>query len=298
MGVLELAVLVIDDSQERAMDLLRSLQPEIQFTASDYTVSLRKAVLSHNEENFNVCFISEKFETADLESFFRDMAQMGKKETCFFVRVYEELAEGFQRPSLSELGFDTVISRKGAYDDKQTIQQELHKRFFEKQVEKRKLGVDEMMQMVLKEIDRTASDKRRGLDRKMVAIAMDGIELDVDYSDEVLAGYFEALEKRTEGAKPRTIDRLDIPDSVLKRALPNLTKDGYKGNSHRVWELLAQKYGVAAAGPSPSAPNDVPRADTKIVEADGSGVEEPTAASAPTEAQDPASPVTESTKEQ
>jgi hypothetical protein len=73
---------------------------------------------------------------------------------------------------------------------------------------------------------------------------MDGIELDVQFSEKVMQSYFESLEKRTGEAQPRTVDRLNVPAEVLKRALPNLTKDGYKGVSHRVWELLAQKYGV------------------------------------------------------
>lgn len=236
------------------MDLLRALQPDVQFAASDFTVSLRKGAISHSEESFEICFISHSFDQSDLQSFFQDMDKIGRKDTCLFVRIDEEVADDFDRSSAASDGFVTVVSRKGSHADKEALTQALQNRFFVKEESKRKIDVDSMMQMLLKEIDRTASDRRRGVDRKLVAIPMDGIELDVQFSEKVMQSYFESLEKRTGEAQPRTVDRLHVPAEVLKRALPNLTKDGYKGASHRVWELLAQKYGVKIGEEPPPEP--------------------------------------------
>ena len=260
MAVQQIAALVIDQSTDSAQELLRALQPEVQFAASDFTESLRKAVLSHTEEEFQICFVSASFGEAETESFFKDMLQLKRTATCLFVQVRDSVPEDLDRESLKKVGFSLIVSRKGAHQDKEALQKLLENRFYLQEVKKRKVSVDDMMAMLLKEIDRAATDHRRGVHRKMAAIPMDGIDLDTKFDPEVLEGYFDALEKRTGEALPRLVERLDIPEEVLQRALPGLTKNGYTGASHRVWELLANKYGVKIGQPpgekTPPAPSE------------------------------------------
>ncbi len=282
MTVTNIAALVVGPSADDAQDFLRALQPDVQFAASDFTATLRKAVLSHTEDNFEICFISDSFPDEDVSSFINDMKQMGKDKTCLFVKLCASLPEEFNRGSLEPQGFGTVITNKGTAADKQALQSALDNRFYVKEVRKRKVNVDEMMESLLKEIDRAAMDHRRGVHRKMIAIPMDGIEIDTQFDMAVLDSYFESLQKKTEGAAPRTIERLEIPDEVLKRALPELTKDGYKGASQRVWELLSAKYGVPIPGAKQA---EAPAQEKK---------EEASSASAEQNAESPEEPTSES----
>jgi len=258
MTVTQIAALVVGPNSDEAQDFLRALQPDVQFAASDFTATLRKAVITHSEDNFEICFVCETFAEEDVTGFFNDMRQMGKDKTCLFVKLCNSLPEEFDRASLAPLGFGTVISAKGTAADKEALQSALQNRFHVKEVRQRKVNVDDMMESLLKEIDRAASDHRRGVHRKMIAIPMDGIEIDTEFDMAVLDSYFESLHKKTEGAAPRTIERLEVPDEVLRRALPGLTKEGYKGASQRVWELLSAKYGVPVSGAKPNKPTPMP----------------------------------------
>lgn len=259
MKIREVSALVVDSNTEGVDEFVRSLGPEVKFASVDVTASLRKAVLSHSEEEFQICFVSDRFPEQDTFSFFKDVRSIQHAAACIFVQVREEIPEDLGADALKAGGFSTAVSRRGTFKDKENLLKALEDCFYAREVKKRKLDVETGMSKLLAEIDRAAIDIRRGVPRKLAAIRMDGIELDVQFDPEVLESYFETLEKQTEAAAPRVIEKLKIPEKVLQRALPGLSAEGYKGASHRVWKMLASRYGVKAGedpGPPASASGD------------------------------------------
>lgn len=244
MKIQDVAALVVDNNADGAKGIVRALEPELKFTFVDFTSSLRKALMSHTEESFQVCFLSEKFTSADTEAFFKDIKSINNAAQCVFVQVREELADDFDAASSTPSGFRTVISRKGTHADKTNLTKVLEDTFYAREVKRRKRDVDLSLTKLLDEIDRAAIDIRRGVPRKLAAIRMEGIELDTAFDPEVLESYFETLSVQTSEAQPRTVEKLQIPEKVLRKALPKLSAEGYTGASQRVWKLLAARYGV------------------------------------------------------
>jgi len=262
----DVAALVIDGTADGAKGLVHALEPELKFTFVDFTSSLRKALMSHSEESFQVCFLSEKFPAADTEAFFKDLKSVKNAAQCVFVQVREEIPEGFDPASINALGFRAVISRRGTHADKVNLTKVLEDSFYTREVKRRKKDVDLGLNKLLREIDRAASDIRRGVPRKLAAIRMEGIEIDTAFDPQVLESYFETLSKQTAESPPRTVEKLCIPETVLRKSLPHLTADGYTGASHRVWKILAARYGVKIGeGHAASTPEG-----TKVSAADAS----------------------------
>ena len=157
---------------------------------------------------------------------------------------------------MTALGFRAVISRKGTHADKANLTKVLEDSFYTREVKRRKKDVDLGLSKLLREIDRAASDSRRGVPRKLAAIRMEGIEIDTAFDPQVLESYFETLTKQTEESPPRTVEKLAIPETILRKSLPHLTADGYTGASHRVWKILAARYGVKVGEEQSSAATD------------------------------------------
>ncbi|NDC37246.1 MAG: hypothetical protein EBZ48_04245 [Proteobacteria bacterium] len=266
MKIQDVAALVIDSSADGAKALVHTLEPELKFSFVDFTSSLRKALMSHTEESFQVCFLSEKFPPADTEAFFKDIKGVKSAAHCVFVQVREDIPAEFDPSPITALGFRAVISRKGTHDDKVRLIKVLEDTFYAREVKRRKLDVDSAMTKLLDEIDRAAIDIRRGVPRKLAAIRMDGIEIDTAFDPEVLESYFETLSQQTAEAEPRTIDKLKIPEKVLRKALPCLTAEGYTGASQRVWKILAARYGVKIGEDSPLRDGDNPAPEQVISE--------------------------------
>lgn len=273
MEALDVKTLIIAHQAQEATALTRSFLPHIDLVSNDFTTSLRKAMLSFAEEDYEVCFIFDKFSDDDLRAFFKDLNEVGKLEKCLVILVRETLPDDFDPAELQKQGFHGVISSRGTHADITTLTSFMKERFLVKEIRRRKFSVKEMVSMLLKDIDRTASDIRRGFSHKLIAIPMDGIEVDVEFNPEILDSYFEQLMVETEGAKPRTIDKLNIPEDVLQRALPGLSKEGYVGASHRVWEFLAERYGIpmseeGTTSTQEDAPTEVAEGQRTIIDPD------------------------------
>jgi len=236
--------LMIGKDPEAAGELLKSLAPEVKFPASEIVPTVLKGVQSMAEDSFSVCFIEDSFSISDLEIFFKDIKGLGKLDTCVFVQVRPTLAPDAHRGSLNHMGFSTIISNKGTDLDREALVKALKTCFHGQEVKTRKIDVRSIMDKLLKKIDEAADDVRRGRPNKSLdIIPAELVELHTEFDPEVLEGYYSALQEATDKSKPIEIESLEVPESVLGKNLPGLSKQTYIGASHRVWDKLARKHG-------------------------------------------------------
>ncbi|RMG40883.1 MAG: hypothetical protein D6719_09765 [Candidatus Dadabacteria bacterium] len=242
----ELITLIVDQQAHLAEELTEALKPEVELDEIDFTTSVHRAIQSHIQVDYNVCFISDKFPMEDLETFFRDFKKLEKKNDppCVFVQVKEKLDEKFDPEPFKKLGFSAFITRKGTHADKEALMEALKDFFHEHEIKTRTFNAARALNIWLSEIDRVARDKRRGKEAKLNTIAAEGISRETQYDEEVLNNYFRELEKKLENATPEESSHINVPDEVLKKDLPHLEKDKYSGASSRVWSKLLQKHGV------------------------------------------------------
>ncbi len=239
-----MTALIVGKDPEAATGLLKALEPEVKFPASEIVPSVLKAVETIADDTFSVCFIEDSFPMGELETFFKDIKGMGKLETCVYVQIRNVLAPDAHRGSLQHMGFSTIVSSKGTEADREALVKALKSCFHDREVKVRKIDVSSIMDKLLKKIDQAADDVRRG--RKVESldiIPAELVELHTEFDPEVLEGYFSSLAEATEKAKPVQIERLEVPDTVLGKNLPGLSKDTYVGASHRVWDKLSTKHG-------------------------------------------------------
>lgn len=239
-----MTALMIGKDAEQAAELLKALAPEVKFPASEIVPTVLKGVQSMSEDTFSVCFIEDSFPIGELEVFFNDVKGLGKLDSCVFVQVRPTVLPDTHRGSLSYLGFSTIISNKGTEDDRQALVKALKSCFHKHEVKIRKVDVSSVMGKLLKKIDEAADDVRRGRPTKNLdIIPAELVELHTEFDPEILESYFSTLQDAADKAKPLEIESLEVPDTVLGKQLPGLSKKTYIGASHRVWDKLARKHG-------------------------------------------------------
>jgi len=244
--VKEIATLIVDASsaEAEAQALRKSLAPEFAFTSVDFTNSILKALQSLCETDYHVCFISEKFPKVELEGFFRDAASLNKRTACVFVQVRESVEGAFDRTSLRQLGFTTVISRAGTRSDKQVLKDALQEFLHAREVEKRVTTIDRSLKLVLEEIDRVSRERKRGQNKIYGGIVAEFIEGQTHFDEQVLQEYYEKLASQADQRPPAEASKINVPEAVLARKLPKLEQGKYTGVSHRVWNKLLRHHGV------------------------------------------------------
>ena len=241
---IELRALVVDKKPALSKELKRALLPEIEFLFIDFANSVRRAILSQSDESYNVCFISDVFTDEEVEMFFADIVKLGRQNACLFVKVVGELDPDFDRASLREKGFTTVITNKGTHNDKESLNEVFQEFLAESEVERKVRNVDDVMSLLVREIDKVAKDRKRGIDRKFNTISIDYIAEETTFHEDVLMEYFTALGNKTQQTPEKLYNRLAVPENVVSRDLPNLKDGTYTGVSQRVWDKLTAKYGV------------------------------------------------------
>lgn len=240
----DMAALIVGKDAEAATALLKALSTEIKFPVSAVVPSVLNAVEMMAEDPFSVCFIEDSFPMGELETFFKDIKGLGQLDTCVFVQIRTVLAPDAHRGSLKHMGFSTIISAKGSDADREALIKALKTCFHEREIKVRKVDISAVMEKLLRKIDYAADDVRRGREVKNLdIIPAELVELHTEFDREVLEGYFSALSETAEKSKPIEIERLEVPDHILGKNLPGLSKDTYKGASHRVWDKLANKHG-------------------------------------------------------
>jgi len=243
---LEVRALILDKQRDAAIALNSALLPEI--ICGDLTVrpSLRKGIEALKDGNYDMALISEGFNDADLQAFFSDLKALKKDQECLVVEVRESLEDGFDRHSVVEMGYATVITRKSTEADKTVLIDKLTSFLQARTMRHKHIDVDVAVKLLVLEIDRVSRNRKRGimqgLNRDMVSIFMSE---QLGFHDEILMGYLEALERYTSESKPDKDVVTALPEKLLAKELPGVKDGQYVGVSLRVWDMLRDRFGVA-----------------------------------------------------
>jgi len=244
---LEARGIIIAKTIESAEALNGALLPEIKLLDFEIRRTLLKAVQSFRETPFDICFISESFTLEELKSFFSDVKALKRHSNCVFVQVREELAEGVRRDSFSEHGIATIINSRVTDGDKAAIADLLVELLKRQEIQKKRLDVETAIQLMMLEIDRVSTDRKRGKHREFSRNILSGFVTEqLDFHSDIMDGYFKALEHLSEKGTPNKNMIVELPQFMLNRHLPGITNGEYTGASLRVWEMLRDKFGHEA----------------------------------------------------
>lgn len=231
--------LFVDSSKEGIFTLQQGLLPELQFSTSHGTCSLEEAFSRHVSFPYQVCFVSSTL-GEDILTFIKDIQILGRDSSCVFIQVTDqELGVSPQVP----YGFKTIISRKTTLEDKEAIYKALNFIPREIEVKRKSLDLQQAAILLLREIDREAQQRKRGRAAPLNKLAQGLISSYTQSDPELLQNYYNALIELTQQAVPAEPSALVLPEGILDRDLPGLGSDGYSGVSHRVWEMLLDKFG-------------------------------------------------------
>lgn len=240
----EIKTLVVDTVSTSSSALLDALKPDLVLTECEQVSSLYKAIRAISESYYGLCLISDSYNIDDLNAFFGDVLKIDKGKNCLFVQVKDSLTSEFDRTSLKQMGFETIISRKGHAEDKRSILDAYREKVHGVEVRKRVVDVTDTLGLLLEEVDRVSEERRRGKDTKFNNIATDFVADQVSFDTEVLDSYYNKLTEVSETVEPEEYKGVKIPEEVLKKNLPHLSENTYVGASHRVWKKVKKKFGV------------------------------------------------------
>lgn len=216
---------------------------EFEFDELDFVNTVHKAIQAHMGSDFNVCFVGERFNTTELQSFFTDFKKLKKENTCIFVQVRDKVDLDFDRDSLHAIGFETVISKIADHRDKTALWAAL-KKIIDRKEHLDTLGkLDSIIDNLTEEIDKVALERKRGAKVRLSTIYASYLRDSAGKFKGLADEFYQRLVGTTEDSTPFETTTVTIPDKVLAKNLPHLKKDTYKGQSHRVWEKLLSKHG-------------------------------------------------------
>lgn len=243
----QLSCLIVTGTGSFPEEKLRELlAPQIYIAEFDYANSLSTAFQFLLNSNFNLCLIGAKYQ-AETEPFFRDMQKLGRDKTCAFVKIRSP-DDTSSRTGANDFGFCASINESLTALDIKILKSTLSKEVLRIAGEQRVVDIPKYVSMILKEIDLNARKQQRGIadpyDKVIAAIAKEMMSDNSIHKEHFL----ETLLKEAEESPSFESTFVDIPDSVLGRKLPKLTKKMYAGRSARVWDKLLKRYGDKNTG--------------------------------------------------
>lgn len=245
-----LKALCIDSRRNFAASFRELLWPEIQFESEVEVQTVASAFQNLLEESFQVCFIGETIRE-NLDSFFRDIQKLESNRGCVFVRVVAApAAPGAE--ARSEAGFHAVISQVVSDQDKKFLCRALEREYHRLDVEQRSQDLAGAVAMLLKAVDSAASDAKRGHGKMMNTLAQGLVRLHAEFDGELLERYFERLSVEAEKSEPVRKLLRSVPQDVLRRSLPQLSSEGYRGASSRVGGMILDRFGDSLGGENQS----------------------------------------------
>lgn len=257
---LNLKALVIDITSATADELEDAYSSEFTFESIESVNTVLKAIQFLMTAEFNICFIGETFAQADVQSFFNDYKKLNKEYGCVFVQARSKVDLDFDRSSLQSLGFHTVISKVGDHRDKSALWDAVKIIIERKEHEDTVNSLDTIIDNLTEEIDKVALERKRGAKTRLSTIYANYLRESAGRFKGLADEFYHRLFDTTEECTPFAHTEVNIPDDVLKKNLPHLHKDTYKGQSHRVWGKLLNKHGVTDKPKDPEpveSPEDV-----------------------------------------
>ena len=239
-----LKALLIDGSMTIALEELEaSLRPEIEFEYLDSVNTVHKAIQYHMDMDFQLCFIGDKFPPGEVTSFFSDFKKLQKGEGCVFVQLRDQVSASFDQRSLVSLGFNAVVSKKGTAEDKKVLDEVLQPFILQVEYQEIKSGLTNIVENLMREIDKVALERKRGKDIPLNSIYADHLRSSSEKFSQLQEDYLEKLVDRVEKAVPFSSPKLEIPETITKKNLPHLSRTTYAGQSHRVFDKLLKMHG-------------------------------------------------------
>lgn len=274
---LELKGLIMDKNSGSLDELEACLKPDVEFEYLDLVTSIHKALEYHMEMDFQLCLIADTFPVNEVNSFLRDYDKLQKNPRCIFVQYKNTVDLDFNRDSLVSYGITTVISKTGDHKDKTALWNALKpliSKFEKKEIAD---SLDTMIDHLLTEVDRVAQDRKRGVTTKLHSVWGQHIADSSKKYEGLDQDFYNKLIKSTNESEPFSVTEIEVPEAVLGKNLPHLSKSNYKGRSNRVWNMLLNKHGIGAEKEpvpppppppeqGPEEPSESPSSDSEVEE--------------------------------
>ncbi|MCB9030231.1 MAG: hypothetical protein H6619_04205 [Deltaproteobacteria bacterium] len=244
----KIPTLIISKKQSLAEEISASLKKKLQIQECDGVRTLFQGIKKHPDNLYELCIITDEFSLGEAKEFFNDMKKTRHSDACVCVRVYESLPKNWDTTEDLMVGFHVSIDKALEMKDLDLLQRALQKGEVKRQGKKKVLKIEKSLEEVLDEIDKSAEDWKRGYHRSVKTIADRVIAVETSLDPELREVYYEQLiERSVEAEIPADFVELCIPEEILARKLPGMTEKGYQGASHRVWEILKERYGAEAS---------------------------------------------------
>lgn len=244
MADLILRGLFIDKATDSPDAMSSVWSPDVRFNVLDVCDSFHKALQKNFSETYDVCVVSDDFTVKDISAFINDIKKLEHGKDCIFVQLRSKIEADSDRLALNDVGIDSIISRSLDEADKEAFQKALARSMHMAEVQEKVRELTPAINLMVKEIDEVARDRKRGVNRSLSTIAGDLVKMAFEFSDNVIDGYVESLSEQTKNAEPETSSKITVPDKILKKKLPKLTEESYHGQSSRVWKKLLKKFGA------------------------------------------------------
>lgn len=246
---IEVRVLIVEKGLETGASLVAALFPELVVTGFEVRRGLHLAFQELRESDFDLCFVSEDFPDQEISDFFKDLRQISRSNESLFVKLMRMFPEGFKPEQVKEQGFHLAVRRPPTDGDKALLRAEVKKFIDEREIVRKCIDVDLAVKLILREIDRVAVDRKRGIDRKFARnIVSDFMNDQVHSHEDVMKALVDALSKHAEDSRPDKDVKVVLPEYLFEKDMPGLVDGTYQGVSQRVWEMLKDKFGVSGEG--------------------------------------------------
>lgn len=235
--------LILEQNAGWAEKIMEGLGSKFTFAAFDNAPNLTEALQLHIDNWYSMCLLPETLNAETVATFMADYAKLERQPGCVFVQVRASVDSTFDRTSLRDKGFTTVISRDINKSDIAVLEQVLHTRSVAEQIQEKIVDVEGAIKLVLSEIDRAAKEKKRGRQPKLNKLSANFVSWNANFDEQVLKTYFNSLTEKTAQHKATKQTVLHIPKDVKEKAPPLMTEEGYVGVSERVFKKLERLYG-------------------------------------------------------
>lgn len=250
---LQLKGLIIDKHSQAHEELQEALRPDVEFGYVDVVNTFHKALEYHIDMEFHVCLIGEAFPMNEINGFLRDYDKLNRDPRCIFVQIKKHVEAEYKRDSLVAYGITTVISKDGDESDRAALTKALQPVIITFEKKEISDSLDSMINHLLDQVDKAAQDMKRGVPRCLHSVYGKHIAESSEKYQGLDQDFYKKLIESTSEAKPFAVSELAMPENILNKNLPHLSKSKYKGRSNRVWNMLLNKHGVGGEKEAQSA---------------------------------------------
>lgn len=235
-NVLFVSVSVPTAVRERLVPLMEECYPNARFVEAD---SLLDALEVARDGAYVVCLINESLEPDRVKTFCDDLMRMRRSGSSQTVQLCINQVGASEAPEY----FNAAITQLWSPDDRACMKKVLSAFSAVRTHAERLASIGKAMDLLLRQLDKTAAERKKGRKKRLARIASGFIDHQMNRYQELSREYVDTLEKLLKNAQPAEDVAITVPEAVLKRALPELKEDGYKGVSDRVSEWMTGRFG-------------------------------------------------------